>query len=445
MFAKSFCTSNVSWCRRIYLYNRFFRVDERVAAKRSYCTVEKPTCNVGTIGHVDHGKTTLTAAITKVLEKDGLSRFVKYDEIDKAPEEKARGITINIAHVGYETVARKYAHVDCPGHADFVKNMIVGASQMDGAILVVAATDGSMPQTREHLLLIKQVGVQHIVVFINKADVVDNDVIELVELEIRELLTDFGFSGHEIPCVVGSALLALKGDTSAYGEQAVRKLLDAVDDSIPTPLRDTTSPFLLPIDNCLLVPGRGTVVIGTLKRGTVCRNDKVELLGFDEKIETSVSDIQVFKQSVPSAKAGENVGILIRGIKSKVVRKGMILCPTNTLKLNNCFKATVYLLTRSEGGRSKPITSNYQQQLFSHTWNIVCRIDIDTEASMIMPGEHGDIQITLLNKMIMSIGQPFTIRENGKTVATGLITDILPNINVPKNNLSKIEISKINQ
>ncbi|XP_025418967.1 uncharacterized protein LOC112689461 [Sipha flava] len=415
MIVKSLCSLNTTWCKTIFLYGRFLKVN-RTATLRPYSGAAKPACNIGTIGHVDHGKTTLTAAITKVLEKDGLSQFVAYDQIDKAPEEKARGITINIAHVGYETVKRKYAHVDCPGHADFVKNMIVGASQMDGAILVVAATDGSMPQTREHLLLIKQVGVKHVVVYINKADIIDNEVIELVELEIRELLTDFGFNGHEIPCIVGSALLALKGNTSEFGEQSVRKLLDAVDSYIPTPERDFTSPFFLPIDNFLLVPGRGLVVIGTIKKGTVKKNDKIDLLGFDEKITTSIGDIQIFKTSVPYAKAGENVGILLRGIKPKSLRK--------------------------EGGRSKPIMSNYQQQLFSHTWNIVCRIDLDPAVPMIMPGEHGDVKIILLNKMIMDIGQPFTIRENERTVATGIITKFLSNVIVTKNNLSKVNFEQ---
>ncbi|CAH1736205.1 elongation factor Tu [Aphis gossypii] len=436
MFLKSLCSLNTTWCRKIFFYNRIYRTSQTTI--KLYCTNPKPTCNIGTIGHVDHGKTTLTAAITKVLEKDGLSKFVDYDQIDKAPEEKARGITINIAHIGYETLKRKYAHVDCPGHADFVKNMIIGASQIDCAILVVAATDGSMPQTREHLLLIKQVGVQHVVVFINKCDITENDVIELVELEIRELLTDFGFNGHEIPCIFGSALLALKGDTSELGEQSIRKLMDVIDNNIPTPKRDFTSPFLLPIDNCLLVPGRGAVVIGTLKRGTVCKNDKVELLGFDEKKITSVSDIHVFKNSVASAKAGENVGLLLRGLKPKFIRKGMILCPINTLTLKNRFKATIYFLLRSEGGRSKPITSNYQQQLFSHTWNIFCRIDLNSSVSMVMPGEHAEVIITLLNKMIMDIGQPFTIRENGRTVATGIISEVLSNVHVSKNNLSKV-------
>ncbi|KAL5235079.1 hypothetical protein ACI65C_002489 [Semiaphis heraclei] len=437
MIIKSLCLLNATLSRKIFFHNRIFRVSQTTL--KLYSTNPKPTCNIGTIGHVDHGKTTLTAAITKVLEKDGLSRFIAYDEIDKAPEEKARGITINIAHVGYETSKRKYAHVDCPGHADFVKNMIVGASQIDCAILVVAATDGSMPQTREHLLLIKQVGVQHVVVFINKCDITENDVIELVELEIRELLTDFGFNGHEVPCIFGSALLALKGDTSELGEQSIRKLMDVIDNNIPTPKRDFISPFLLPIDNCLLVPGRGAVIIGTLKRGTVCKNEKVELLGFDEKKTTSVGDIQVFNKSVTSAKAGENVGILLRGIKPKLIRKGMILCPINSLTLNNHYKATIYFLSRSEGGRSKPITSNYQQQLFSHTWNIVCRIDLDSAVSMVMPGEHTEVIITLLNKMIMDIGQPFTIRENGRTVATGIISEILSNVNVSKNNLSKVK------
>ncbi|XP_050423709.1 elongation factor Tu-like [Adelges cooleyi] len=439
MFIKSCFVKHSSWCKKLFFYNQISKGGEiHKSTLKYYSTIPKPTCNIGTIGHVDHGKTTLTAAITRVQEKDGLSKFIDYNQIDKAPEERARGITINIAHVGYETLKRKYAHVDCPGHADFVKNMIVGASQMDGAILVVAATDGSMPQTREHLLLIKQVGVNHLVVYINKADISENDVIELVELEIRELLTDFGFEGENVPCIVGSAQLALNGDTSELGEKSIRKLLDAIDNHIPTPQRDYSSPFLLPIDNALLVPGRGAVVIGTIKRGTVNRNDKIDLIGFDEKISTSVSDIQIFKQSVPTAKAGDNVGLLVRGIKPKNIRKGMIICPSNSLTMNNHFKATIYFLMRAEGGRSKPITSKYQQQLFSHTWNIASRIDLDPSIPMIMPGEHAEVRLTLLNKMVMDIGQSFTIRENGKTVATGIISEKLPNVNLPKGILGKL-------
>ena len=264
---------------------------------------------------VDHGKTTLTAAITKVLEKDGLANYISYDQIDRAPEEKTRGITINAAHIGYSTKKRSYAHTDCPGHADYVKNMISGASQMDGAILVVAATDGQMPQTREHLLLAKQVGIDKIVVFINKADQVDHEVLELVEIEIRELLCDFGFDGGNCPVICGSALQALNGETSEIGEPSIKKLLDSVDEYIPTPVRDLKSPFLLPIDNAFTVPGRGTVVVGTLKKGTIIKNSESDLLGFDENIRTTVSDIQIFKKSVPKALAGDNVGALLRGVK----------------------------------------------------------------------------------------------------------------------------------
>lgn len=268
---------------------------------------------------VDHGKTTLTAAITKVLEKEGLANYISYDQIDRAPEEKTRGITINAAHIGYSTKKRSYAHTDCPGHADYVKNMISGASQMDGAILVVAATDGQMPQTREHLLLAKQVGIDKIVVYINKADQVDSEVLELVEIEIRELLCDFGFDGGNCPVICGSALQALNGESSEIGEPSIRKLLDSVDEYIPTPVRDLKSPFLLPIDNAFTVPGRGTVVVGTLKKGTILKNAESDLLGFDENIKTTVSDIQIFKKSVPKALAGDNVGALLRGVKVRKI------------------------------------------------------------------------------------------------------------------------------
>lgn len=396
-------------------------------------TDEKAHVNVGTIGHVDHGKTTLTAAITKILEQDGLAQYISYDEIDKAPEEKARGITINAAHIGYSTKKRHYAHTDCPGHADYVKNMISGASQMDGGILVVAATDGQMPQTREHLLLAKQVGINKIIVYVNKADKVDNEVLELVELEIRELLADFGFDGENAPVIFGSALLALKGDTSNIGVPSVRQLLDTIDDYIPTPQRDVQSPFMLPIDNAFNVPGRGTVVVGTLARGTLKKNAEAELLGFDTKIKTTISDIQVFKKSIPQAIAGENIGALLRNIKLKSVERGMLLCALGSVKLSNRFVANVYFLSKSEGGRSKPVLSKYIQQLFSKTWNVPCRIDLDENLSMIMPGEHGKVYITLLWKMVMASGQPFTIRENNVTVATGIITETLPEVHIASN------------
>lgn len=319
--------------------------------------------------------------------------------------------------------------------------MISGASQMDGAILVVAATDGSMPQTREHLLLAKQVGIENIIVYINKADQVDSEVLELVEIEIRELLCDFGFDGDKCPIICGSALQALQGIESDIGEPSVRKLLNAIDNYVPTPVRDLTSPFMLPIDNAFTVPGRGTVVVGTLKRGTIVRNSEADLLGFDENHKTTVADIQVFKKSVQKALAGENIGVLLRGVKISSVQRGMLLCAAGSEKLSNHFDASMYLLTRSEGGRSKPMTSKYIQQLFSRTWNVPARIDLPNN-SMLMPGDHTQaIRITLLWKMVMSISQPFTIRENGCTVATGVITARLPSVDLPLNKLSKLVLN----
>ncbi|XP_013186766.2 elongation factor Tu [Amyelois transitella] len=399
---------------------------------------EKKHCNVGTIGHVDHGKTTLTAAITKVLANDGLAKFTSFEEIDKAPEEKARGITINAAHVGYSTKLRHYAHTDCPGHADYVRNMISGASQMDAAILVVAANDGPMPQTREHLLLAKQVGINYILVFINKADIVDNELLELVEIEMRELLSDFGYDGSTVPVICGSALKALNGDESEYGASSIRKLLDTMDSYIPPIMRDLKSPFLMPIDNAFTVPGRGTVVVGTIKRGVMKKNDEADLMGFGYNIKTSLSDIQIFRKSVTEALAGDNVGVLLRGMKMKSVETGMLLCASKSFELSNHYKAKVYFLTRSEGGRKKPIFSKYSQQMFSGTWNIACRIDLDPSMQMMMPGDHGEVYLTLLEGMVMTQGQPFTIRENNVTVATGIVTETLPSIDVPKGKLGKV-------
>ncbi|CAG7835174.1 unnamed protein product [Allacma fusca] len=394
----------------------------------------KEHVNVGTIGHVDHGKTTLTAAITKVLSKYDQAKFTSFDEIDRAPEEKSRGITINIAHVGYETEKRHYAHTDCPGHADFIKNMISGTSQMDGAILVVAATDGQMPQTVEHILLAKQVGVEHVVVFVNKADAVSSDVLELVELEIRELLEDFGFNGSEAPVVFGSALLALNGDQSEIGEASIMRLVKALDDYIPVPTRDVQSPYLLPIDNMLSVPGRGTVVIGTIKRGTIKKNSECELLGFDVKAKTTVRDIQIFKKSVPSAQAGENVGVLIRGVNIEVVQRGMMLSEAGIGGdiFGNRYEAKIYFLSKLEGGRHKPIMTKYIQQLYSRTWCIPCRVDLLPPQSLIMPGEHATVHLTFLRKMVMTMGQPFTIRENQATVATGIVLKPLKSVEIPR-------------
>lgn len=418
---------NVKICRNFS--SKVLKVDDRKET-------EKPHCNVGTIGHVDHGKTTLTAAITRVLEKDGLANFTSYDQIDKAPEEKARGITINAAHVGYATANRTYAHTDCPGHADYIKNMISGASQMDGSILVVAATDGQMPQTTEHLLLAKQVGIKKIVVFINKADLVDDEVLDLVEIEIRELLCDFGFD-DDSPIIRGSAFKALNGDESPIGEQSIRQLLEAIDTFIPTPQRDIKSPILMPIDNFFTVPGRGSVVVGTIKRGTMTKNDEIELLGFDQEIKSTISDVQVFNKSVKKAYAGENVGVLLRNIKISNIQRGMLLCAKGSQVLSNHYDATMYLLTRSEGGRKLPMASRYIQQLFSNTWNIPARIDIPNN-SMIMPGDNGAIRLTIFKKMVMNDGQPFTIREQGMTVGTGIITKRLESVHLPLNKLSKL-------
>lgn len=401
---------------------------------------EKPHCNVGTIGHVDHGKTTLTAAITKILEKEGNAKYISYDDIDSAPEEKGRGITINVAHVNYQTQLRHYAHTDCPGHADYIKNMISGASQMDGAILLVAATDGQMPQTLEHLLLAKQIGIKHIVVYINKADLVDKDTLELVELEVRELLQDFGFDGNESPVIFGSALEALNGVESENGVQSIQRLLEALDKFVPTPVRDYTSPFEMPIDNIFSVPGRGTVVTGTIKQGTMTKGSEAEVLGFNQELKTQINGLQVFKKSVPEAKAGENVGVLVKNLKMHDLERGMILCARNSKKISNHYMANLYFLTKTEGGRSRPIVSKYIQQLFSTTWNCAARIDLLPGEAMFMPGQHGLVHLTLIKKMVMCVGQPFTIRENNLTVATGIITEKLESLHFPNNRLIKAVI-----
>lgn len=401
-------------------------------------------CNVGTIGHVDHGKTTLTAAITKIMSINGNTKYVSYEEIDKAPEEKARGITINAAHVEYSSSKRHYAHTDCPGHADYIKNMISGTSQMDGAILVVAASDGPMPQTREHLLLAKQVGVEKIVVYINKADQAEEEIIQLVELEMREMLDDFGFDGSNCPVVIGSALLALNGDTSEIGVPSILSLIDAVDNYIPTPVRDLDSPFQMPIDNAFSVTGRGTVVVGTIKRGVISKLDEAELLGFDQNLKTVVSDLQVFQKTVPKALAGENVGTLVRGVKLSNVRKGMMLCARGSVNFSNHFLAKVYFLAKSEGGRRHPVMSKYIQQLFSQTWNIACRVDLPEGTEMIMPGEHSIVSLVLFNKMVMSKAQSFTIRENNITVATGIVTEVLNPLKLPEfKGLTKVVVPPV--
>jgi len=430
--------------------NRFLQLTEtchfREQNLRSFCSDSPPLkhANIGTIGHIDHGKTTLTAAITQVLARDGLAKFVSYDNIDKAPEEKARGITINIAHVEYTTKKRHYAHTDCPGHADFIKNMISGTSQMDGAIIVVAATDGQMPQTREHLLLARQIGLKHLVVFINKADLADKEMLELVEIEMRELLSDYGFDEMNTPVVYGSALLALQGNETEYGVPSVRKLLDTIDEYIPTPERDLTSPFWLPVDNAFTVPGRGTVVVGTIKKGKVNKGDEAELMGHGHSKKTVVTDVQVFRKSVPTAFAGDNVGLLLRSVKLDQVQRGMILVPSKSVSLVNHFQAQVYLLSKGEGGRSRPVLSGYIQQIFSATWNISCRLDLPSEKDMLMPGDHATVYLTLLKQMVVEPGQSFTIRENNVCVATGIITDIKGTVALPKDNLSYVKLDHQN-
>ncbi|XP_059149208.1 elongation factor Tu-like [Physella acuta] len=390
---------------------------------------KKPHCNVGTIGHVDHGKTTLTAAITKVLSEkySNENKFVAYEAIDKAPDEIKRGITINSAHVEYVTPYRHYAHTDCPGHIDYVKNMITGASQMDGAILVVAATDGTMPQTREHLLLAKQIGLENIVVFINKADAVDSEMVELVEMEIREVLEEYGFNGSKCSVVSGSALHALKGENHPIGRDKILELLQAVDTSIPTPERKLDEPFMMPVEKVISVPGRGTVAIGTIKRGIIRKGEPIELVGYGNLVKSVVSDLHVFNKSVKECAAGENVGALLRGVKNEILQRGMIAGAPNSLFQCNAFKAHMYLLTKNEGGRDRPITNNYIQMMYSNTWNISCCVQLPDDTTMLMPGEAIQGSVLLRLPMVVSAGQRFTVRENNITTLTGLVTEVLPN------------------
>lgn len=391
--------------------------------------------NVGTIGHVDHGKTTLTAAITKVLSSKGKAKFMDYDQIDKGEEERARGITINVCHVGYETETRKYSHTDCPGHADYIKNMISGASQMDGAILLVAADDGPMPQTREHLLLAKQVGVKKIVVFINKADKADEEMVELVQLETSELLEQYGFPSA--PIVVGSAKLALAGDQSPFGVPSIQSLLSTLDSHVDLPHRDKTAPLLMPIDKAISITGRGTVVVGTIKTGSCKKDQPMQLVGFGHTLSTSVGGIQRFNEDIGEAFAGDHVGIQLRKIKYNMVEKGMLLVKPGSVKPTNHFEGTCYFLTKSEGGRSKPFLSGYIQMLYVETWVTPFRLDIPKEeGDMVLPGDQATIKMTILKTMPLFVGQKFTLRENKQTVATGIISSLLPPI--PTNSKSKL-------
>lgn len=395
-------------------------------AKKVYSR-DKPHVNIGTIGHVDHGKTTLTAAITKVLADAGGTNFKKYEDIDNAPEEKARGITINASHVEYTTANRHYSHTDCPGHADYVKNMITGTAQMDGCILVVAGTDGQMPQTREHLLLARQIGVEHVVVYINKADVVDDkEMLDLVEIEIRELLTEFGYDGDSTPVVIGSALCALENREPELGINSVLKLLDVVDSYVPLPKRKLDEPFLLPIQSVYSIPGRGTVVTGTMEKGVIKKGDDCEFVGHNKNIKTVVTGIEMFHKSLDRAEAGDNLGALVRGMKREDVRRGMVMCKPGSIQPHSKVQAQVYILSKEEGGRHKPFVTNFMPVMFSLTWDMTCRVTLPDNKEMVMPGEDTSLVLHLRQPMVLEKGQRFTLRDGNKTIGTGLVTDILP-------------------
>ncbi|XP_034176230.1 elongation factor Tu, mitochondrial [Osmia lignaria lignaria] len=397
---------------------------QRLYSEKKVFARDKPHCNVGTIGHVDHGKTTLTAAITKVLAEKNLAKQKEYSEIDNAPEEKARGITINAAHIEYQTSNRHYGHTDCPGHADYIKNMITGTAQMDGAILVVAATDGTMPQTREHLVLAKQIGIDHIVVFINKIDAADDEMVELVEMEIRELFTEMGYDGDKLPIIKGSALCALEGTKPEIGKEAITKLLDAVDSFIPNPVRDLDKPFLLPIEGVYSIPGRGTVVTGRLERGKLKKGTECEVIGFNKIIKTTVTGVEMFHQILEEAQAGDQMGALLRGLKREDVRRGMILCKPGSIKANDHLECQLYMLTSAEGGRKRPINNYMQVQMFCKTWDVATQITLIGK-SIAMPGEDFPVELRLIRPMVCEKGQRFTLRDGSKTLATGVITNVL--------------------
>ena len=384
----------------------------------------KPHVNIGTIGHVDHGKTTLTAAITKYLSKKGYAKFEDYADIDKAPEERERGITINTAHVEYETDKRHYAHVDCPGHADYVKNMITGAAQMDGAILVIAATDGPMAQTREHILLSRQVGVPRMVVFLNKCDMVDDEeLLDLVEMEVRELLTEYGYDGDNTPIIRGSALKALEGD--AKYEEKIGELMDAVDSWIETPTRDTDKPFLMPIEDVFTITGRGTVVTGRVERGQLKLNDEVEIVGLKETKKTVVTGIEMFRKSLDYAECGDNAGVLLRGVAREDVERGQVLAKPGSVTPHTKFKAQVYVLTKDEGGRHTPFFSNYRPQFYFRTTDVTGVIELPEGVEMVMPGDNVEMTVELIAPIAIENGTKFSIREGGRTVGSGSISEII--------------------
>ena len=386
----------------------------------------KPHVNVGTIGHVDHGKTTLTAAITKILAAEGKAEYVSYEMIDKAPEERARGITINTAHVEYETDARHYAHVDCPGHADYVKNMITGAAQMDGAILVVSAADGPMPQTREHILLARQVGVPALVVYLNKADQVDDpEILELVELEVRELLSLYDFPGDDIPVIVGSALKALDGDDSEIGTQSVLKLMAAVDEAIPTPDRAIDRPFLMPIEDVFSISGRGTVVTGRVERGIVKIGEDIEIVGIKETAKTVCTGVEMFRKLLDQGQAGDNIGVLLRGTKRDEVERGQVLSKPGSITPHTTFKAEAYILSKDEGGRHTPFFGNYRPQFYFRTTDVTGMVELPADVEMVMPGDNVTMTVKLIAPIAMDEGLRFAIREGGRTVGAGVVSEII--------------------
>jgi elongation factor Tu len=386
----------------------------------------KPHCNIGTIGHVDHGKTSLTAAITKILAKTGGATFTAYDQIDKAPEERERGITISTAHVEYETANRHYAHVDCPGHADYVKNMITGAAQMDGAILVVSAADGPMPQTREHILLARQVGVPALVVFMNKCDMVDDpELLDLVELEVRELLKSYQFPGDDLPVVRGSALMALEDKNPELGEQAVLKLMAEVDRYIPQPARDKDKPFLMPIEDVFSISGRGTVVTGRVERGIVKVGEEVEIVGLKATTKTTVTGVEMFRKLLDSGEAGDNIGALLRGVGREDVERGQVLAKPGSITPHTNFEAEAYILTKEEGGRHTPFFTNYRPQFYFRTTDVTGVVTLPEGTEMVMPGDNARLVVELIQPIAMDEGLRFAIREGGRTVGAGVVTKVV--------------------
>jgi len=386
----------------------------------------KPHVNIGTIGHVDHGKTTLTAAITMTLADDGGASVMNYEDIDKAPEEKARGITINTAHVEYETANRHYAHVDCPGHADYIKNMITGAAQMDGAILVVSAADGPMPQTREHVLLARQVNVPYIVVFINKVDQLDDEeLLELVEMEVRELLNEYDFPGDDVPVIRGSALLATQGDTSPAGKPAVLELMGAVDSYIPTPVRDIDKPFLMPVEDVFSISGRGTVSTGRIERGQVRVGESVEIVGIKDTTTSTVTGVEMFRKLLDYGEAGDNVGLLLRGLKREDIQRGQVIAKPKSILPHTQFKCESYILKKEEGGRHKPFFNGYRPQFYFRTTDVTGAIQLPESREMVMPGDHVEMSVTLITPIAIEKQLRFAIREGGRTVGAGVVSEII--------------------